>query len=370
MEHVLLIDIGAGTMDILWFNLASGIHYKAVVESPVRRKAHQLAALKGPLLVTGCEMGGGAVTAVFKKKAQQERIVISNSAAATLHHDLERVRAWGLEVVADDESESLASDAAFTRFVLEDLDADYLRILLTGLGMEADIDAVAICAQDHGTAPPGVSHLDYRHRMFTDILAQHPHPHRLLYAADQVPDSMNRLRSLAASAAALQAGEIYVMDSGMAAILGACQDPAAHRRRTFSVLDVATSHTVIAIIDRDVVAAFMEYHTHDMSVARLEKLLPMLADGELSHAQVLGEGGHGAFTHHVAGPTALDCIIATGPQRHRLASARLALQPGAPLGDNMMTGTAGLLDALCRHKQIDRQGVFDIGLTRPSHAAA
>jgi uncharacterized protein (DUF1786 family) len=370
MEHVLLIDIGAGTMDVLWYNLTSNIHYKAVVESPVRRKARQLAALKGPLLVTGCEMGGGAVTTILRKKAQQERIVISSTAAVTLHHDLERVQSWGLDVVAEDEISFWAQNAAFTPFVLEDLDIADLKALLASLGMTADIDAVAVCAQDHGVAPPGVSHLDYRHRMFTDILKDGPYPHRLLYATEEIPTRMNRLRSLAASATALQAGEVYIMDSGMAAILGACQDPAAQGRHRFSVLDVATSHTVVAVIDQDCVASFMEYHTHDMSIEGLDKLLPMLAAGELSHAQVLREGGHGAYTHHVVGRAALDCIIATGPQRHRLAGSRLALRPGAPLGDNMMTGTAGLLDALCRRKQIDRASVFNSGLTGSKHAVA
>ncbi len=95
MSRFLCVDIGAGTMDVLWFDTESVHHYKAVVVSPVRAIAERAARLQGDLVVTGCEMGGGPVTAVLRQRAETHDVVVSLSAAATLHHDAEKVRAWG-----------------------------------------------------------------------------------------------------------------------------------------------------------------------------------------------------------------------------------------------------------------------------------
>ena len=36
MSRFLMIDVGAGTMDILHYDTETDLHYKAVVKSPVR----------------------------------------------------------------------------------------------------------------------------------------------------------------------------------------------------------------------------------------------------------------------------------------------------------------------------------------------
>ena len=61
MSRFLLLDIGAGTMDVLFYDDVSRKHFKAVVKSPVRTVAEKAAGLSGNLLVTGTEMGGEEV---------------------------------------------------------------------------------------------------------------------------------------------------------------------------------------------------------------------------------------------------------------------------------------------------------------------
>jgi uncharacterized protein (DUF1786 family) len=95
MSRFLMVDIGAGTMDVLWYDTETALHYKAAVKSPVRYIAEKAAELPGNLLITGTEMGGGPVTSILKQRARQAGVVMSVSAAATLHHDPEKVRAWG-----------------------------------------------------------------------------------------------------------------------------------------------------------------------------------------------------------------------------------------------------------------------------------
>ncbi len=353
MSKFLMIDIGAGTMDILYYDTEADLHFKAVVKSPVRSLAEKAAGLSGNLLVLGDEMGGGPITQILLNRAREAEVVMSASAAATLNHDLEKVKSWGIKLTEDDRIEDLRRSKNYTVITLGDLELRRLAQIVKSFGVPYTFDAVAICAQDHGVPPPGVSHLDFRHNLFQASLENHPYPHSLLYRSDDIPDTMNRLRSIAKNASALPAAEIYVMDSGMAAILGASMDSLAQAKKHFLLLDIATSHTVGAAMQGEELAGFFEYHTRDISLERLETLLRDLADGKLSHRQILAEGGHGAFLRRRVGFEAVEAVIATGPRRKLIEKSDLPVHYGAPWGDNMMTGTVGLLEALRRRKGLE-----------------
>jgi uncharacterized protein (DUF1786 family) len=353
MGKFLMVDIGAGTMDILYYDTDSELHYKAVVKSPVRYLAEKAAGMSGSLLVTGNEMGGGPITQVLKKRAKEAEVVMSAAAAASLHHDLDQVRSWGIEIVADETATALRRDQQYTSLVLGDLDTERLRRIVEGFGVQFSFEAVAICAQDHGVPPAGVSHLDFRQNLFKDRLEQSPYPHRLLYGSHEVPRAMNRLGSIAESARFFPAEEIYVMDSGMAAILGGSMDSACRNKERFVILDLATSHTVGAAMLGEEIAGFFEYHTQDITLERLEALLVDLCDGKLEHRRILAEGGHGAYLRKAIGFQTAEAIIATGPKRRMVAASKLAMTFGAPFGDNMMTGTVGLLEAVRRRKGLE-----------------
>ena len=148
------------------------------------------------------------------------------------------------------------------------------------------------------------------------------------------------------------------MDSGMAAILGASLDPATRSHKTIMVLDVATSHTVGAVLTNGILQASFEYHTHDITLDRLEQLMKDLPEGKLSHAQILAEGGHGAYLKEAPGGDAVEAIVATGPKRRLLSGSNLPITWGAPWGDNMMTGCVGMLEALYRRRNKTPLGLF------------
>jgi uncharacterized protein (DUF1786 family) len=350
MSRFLMVDVGAGTMDILYYDTEAGLHYKAVVKSPVRYIAENAAAVSGNLLVTGCEMGGGPITKILRDRAKTSQVMISASAAASLHHNLEKVRNWKLNIIDDEEAAALRRKKRYSEIILADLDVDRIRQIIDGFGVAFEFDAVAVCAQDHGVPPEGLSHLDFRHNMFKARLESKPYAHDLLYKDNEVPSEMNRLSSLAKSARMLPASEVYVMDSGMAAILGASQDVLAKDKDKIFILDVATSHTVGAALSANEIAGFFEYHTVDITLQRLETLLRDLGAGKLEHRQILREGGHGAFMRKAIGFGEDDVIIATGPKRRLVENSSLPIFFGAPLGDNMMTGTVGLLEAVRRRK--------------------
>ncbi len=350
MGKFLMVDIGAGTMDVLYYDDETDLSYKAVVKSPVLYVAEQAQGLTGKLLVRGGEMGGGPISEFLKKRALNSEVVMSASAAATIHHDIDRVTSLGIKVVPDEEAEELSQGGGYSALTLNDLDPQRLRQIVEGFGVPFRFEIVGICAQDHGAAPAGVSHLDYRHNILKNLLDQSPFPHATLYDQNEVPATLNRLRSIAASCKQLPAEEAYIMDSGMAAILGASLDLQAAARRRIMVLDIATSHTVGAALEGGELAGFFEYHTRDITLGRLEQLLIDLADGKLEHSRVLSEGGHGAYTRKAFGYQACEVIVATGPKRKLVEKSRLPIHFGAPFGDNMMTGTTGLLEAIRRHK--------------------
>ena len=346
----LMVDIGAGTMDVLWYDTEADLHYKAVVKSPVRTIAEQAAAIQGNLIVTGCEMGGGPITGLLKQRAVTDKILMTSAAAATLHHDPEMVTSWGITIVDDHQAENFQRDKTYQSLILEDLEAQRMQRIVEGFGVPFEFDAVVLCAQDHGVPPPGQSHLDFRHNMFTGLLDKNPYPHTLLFEADEVPPAVNRLRSLAQSARSLPTAQVFVMDSGMAAMLGGSMDVLAKHKQHVLILDVATSHTVGAALLGDEVAGFFEYHTGDITISRLEQLILDLCDGDLEHGRILTEGGHGAYLRKAVGFDSVDVIIATGPKRRLVEGSKLPMTYGAPYGDNMMTGTVGLLEALRRRK--------------------
>jgi len=355
MSRYLLIDIGAGTMDILYYDDGAGLSYKAVVRSPVQTLADQAAGLPGDLLITGTEMGGGAVSGVLKARARTHRVVMSAAAAATVHHDRKKVTGAGIEVIPDDEARVLSEKGDFSVLELADLDLARLERIVAGFGVDFRFERVGICVQDHGMAPKGVSHLDYRHQLFAAELDKTPFPQALLYSREKVPAAFSRLRAIADCSRELPADEVYLMDSGMAAILGASLDMQAVGRQRTLVLDIATSHTVGAALEGAEIAGFFEYHTRDVTRRRLEELVVALADGKLEHARILAEGGHGAYIRRSFGYAAAEIIVATGPKRRLVEGSQLPIVYGAPYGDNMMTGTVGLLEAIRRFEGLERR---------------
>lgn len=344
------MDVGAGTMDVLYYDDEAEVHYKAVVKSPVRYVSEKAASLQGNLLLGGREMGGGSLSEVLRERARTAEVLMTHASAFTIAHQEDKVRSLGVRLIRDEEAVRLSRREDYNFLMLGDIQVDQIEQIVKNMGAPFEFDVLGVCAQDHGMPPAGVSHLDYRHRLFKNVLDANPFPQALLYAADEVPHTFNRLRAIAETAGALPAKRVYVMDSGMAAILGASMDFEAQKRKNILVLDAATSHTVGAALMDGELAGFFEYHTRDITAEKLDLLMVGLANGELDHEQVLREGGHGAYIRRAPGFDSIERIVATGPKRKLVEKSRLPVSYGAPLGDNMMTGTVGLLEAIRRRE--------------------
>jgi uncharacterized protein (DUF1786 family) len=215
------------------------------------------------------------------------------------------------------------------------------------MGLEARVDALGIAVQDHGTPKERVSSLDFRHRIFKEVIEQSPRPSAFLFESERIPAYLCRMKAVATEAKRLATPKVYLMDTGMAAILGASSDPSARGKTSIIVLDIATSHTLGALLVGGEIGGFFEYHTHALTPEILRSLVIDLADGRLSHERIVSEGGHGAYIRRAIGFDRVEMIVATGPKRGFLQRVSIDdVVLGAPFGDNMMTGTAGLVLAI------------------------
>jgi len=354
MARFLAIDVGASTLDAMFLDSNSGDQFKFVAKSPTRALAERIMACRSNrILITGHQMGGGPVTEAIKAKTRQCRVMMTRSAAETIHHRKERITSLGVTLIPSKAVKLEAKKRNTSCFKAGDVVAEDISTMLKSMGIEPIVDFLGICVQDHGTPKGSISSLDFRHQIFKGIIDKEPRPSAFLFGADQIPSYLRRMRAAAMDAKRIPSGKIYLMDTGMAAILGASSDPSARGKRAIMVLDMASSHTLGALVLDGEIGGFFEYHTRAITPEILEALIVDLAEGRLSHEKIVSEGGHGAYTRKAVGLGAVEIILATGPKRRILRGVGIdGIVPGAPFGDNMMTGTGGLILAMA-----EREGV-------------
>ena len=211
MQKFLLIDIGAGTMDILCFDRTSDLHYKAISRSPVITLANKIDRIPGNLFINGSEMGGGRLSKILKKRACEATVVMTQSAATTIHHDLNKVLSLGIHVVADEQAEQYLYHNEYTTVTSGDLDVIQLEKIIKGLGVSFEFDAVGVCAQDHGIPPRNMSHLDHRHKIFKTALDIPSERHLMMQGAFQrhADNSVSKTVNLPRESTPEDVGRVY-----------------------------------------------------------------------------------------------------------------------------------------------------------------
>ncbi len=358
MARFLAIDVGASTLDALFLDSQSGDQFKFVAKSPTRVLAERIMASKNDrILITGRQMGGGSVAEAIRDKARQSRVMMTRSAAETIHHRKERIKNLGVTLISAKAAGQEAKKRNTSQFKAGDIVVEDIVTMLKSMGIDPVVDFFGICVQDHGTPKENISALDFRHQIFRGIIDIDPRPSAFLFEADRIPSYLRRMRAAAMDAKGIPSGKTYLMDTGMAAILGASSDPLARGKRSIMVLDIASSHTLGALSLDGEIGGFFEYHTSAITPEILQDLIVDLAEGRLSHEKIVAEGGHGAYTRKAPGFDGVEIILGTGPKRSILKGVGMeGIVPGAPFGDNMMTGTAGLILAMAEREGVSLEG--------------
>ncbi len=368
---ILCLDIGTGTQDIYLFDSRQDIEngYKLVLPSPtlmVNRKLKIAAKHGESVALTGVTMGGGpsnwGAEAVLKNGG---KVFITEDAARTFNDDLEKVTADGYVILSQDEVNALPAD--IQRLELCDLDFSTIEqtFALYGVSLKG-LDALAVAVFDHGAAPVDVSDRKFRFDYLDERIKQENRLSSFAFSRENIPTSMTRLRSIAASARNLEM-PLVVMDTAPAAILGALFDPLVNKLSSKVITNVGNFHTLAFRLGPAGIEGLFEHHTGFLNRDTLENYLISLADGSLTNQSIFNDHGHGALLYtdkKYIYPKNPFGVIVTGPRRGMMHGSKLSPYYPAPFGDMMISGCFGLLaavgDVLPEYKQgIQEAMMFD-----------
>lgn len=355
---ILSVDIGTGTQDIYLYQAGLDIEngFKLVVPSPTMRVFRLLkeASKRGePVVLSGVTMGGGpSHWAAHDHVKAGNALYATPDAARSFNDDLEAVQEIGIQIIGEDEVNSLPSDVR--RIDLKDFDFPAIRGALAEFGVSLnDLDAAAVAVFDHGAAPPGISDRQFRF----DYLAERLNPQdsgpgestlsKLAFRRGEIPEKMTRLRAVEISAGDVDA-PLLVMDTAPAAVLGATLDPAVKSRSRIMVANIGNLHTLAFRLNGKQVEGIFEHHTGLINTDKLDSTLRSFADGTLTHQEIFDDHGHGSLIYSTDSYDLTEGafnLVVTGPRRNLMRGSTLRPYFAAPFGDMMLTGCFGLLAA-------------------------
>lgn len=350
--QILTVDIGTGTQDIFLYDSRVDLEngYKLILPSAtmiIRRKIQLATRRGGKILLTGVTMGGGpSHWAVEDHLRAGYHVYATPEAARSFNDDLEAVAEMGVRVIGEDEARHLPEDVQ--RIELKDFDFPSIRQVFDQFGVELkDLAAVAVAVFDHGNAPPGYSDRQFRFDYLNRRIQEENRLSAFAYQAEDVPGIMTRLLAVVKSAGKLDV-PLVVMDTAPAAVLGATFDHKVRSRPRVLIANVGNFHTLAFRLGPGGIEGVFEHHTGLIDRRKLEILLCALADGNLKHADVFGDNGHGALVYGNE-PLLLEegdfGVAITGPRRNLMRGSSLRPYFAVPFGDMMITGCFGLLAA-------------------------
>jgi len=334
--RILAIDIGAGTQDIMVYDEEGGFDnaYKLVLPSPTRFFATEIKRSKEDLVIFGDIMGGGPFTRAVLEHLKKYRVYMTEIAARTLRDDLETVKNYGIELISEDEVESMSEKAKPIR--ISDLNLGLLPFL-SSFGLPKSFDVIAIAVQDHGVAPPGITDRENRFRLIADKVGGGIESFAFL---DGVPEDLSRMHSIFHSLKRWYGGHILLMDTGPAAVLGSLEDERVKEKEHRICINVGNAHTIAMSMNGKQIAGVFEHHTKLIDKQKLRYYIDKLSQGTITFKEVFDDGGHGAL---VIGENQPEIISLTGPKRAKMKGLGIF---SAPAGDMMMTGPVGLIKAV------------------------
>jgi uncharacterized protein (DUF1786 family) len=340
---LLAVDVGGGTQDLFLWEPGQTVEnaVKLVLPAPtqiVSRRLRRYTMERRPIFLTGRLMGGGPITAAVRRHlAQGLAVYATPQAALTLHDNIDIIKQWGVSCTENPPPEAVP-------LVLGDVDLEALKAVLSAYEVPFPTH-FAVAVQDHGFSPHA-SNREFRFLQWREVLAGGGRLADLAFL--EPPGCFTRMRAVAEALPG-----VLLMDTCTAGVRGALLDPEArkHREAGLTVVNLGNAHTFAALIRGDRIFGIYEHHTGLLTPDKLARHLSRFQAGELKHAEVFDDNGHGCAIHSdYLRQAAFNFTVITGPRRSLAKS-----WPGvfaAPLGDMMLTGCFGLADAwLARERQ-------------------
>ncbi|HII81143.1 MAG TPA: DUF1786 domain-containing protein [Methanosarcina sp.] len=355
--HILAADIGTGTQDILLFDSEKEVENSLIMVMPaptqVTAERVRRATKAGKALVlTGTIMGGGpSAWAVRSHLKAGLPVYATEDAALTLHDNLERVKAFGVKIVTEEEAKRLSNSGEALEIVMQDFDPYTVSCALSNFEVRMP-ENYAVAVQDHGNAPDKSNRV-YRFELLKELIEKGGKLEDFVYRPEEIPEAFTRMKaqadSLLKATTVLNTRAVF-MDTGPAAIFGALADPAAVQPSI--VVNIGNGHTLGALVNGNRITAIFEHHSASMEPEKLQDYIIRLANGVLGFDEVFADGGHGAYIKETPGFEQVRSIMVTGPKRgmlENLSDSELRkeilekLHFAAPFGSMMLSGCFGLL---------------------------
>lgn len=345
--QILCVDVGTGTQDILLYDSDKEIEncLKLVMPSPTLLVAKRVKAATRagePVVLTGVTMGGGPchwavkdhVKAGFKAYATVE-------AAKTFDDELDKVEAMGIRVISDEEAHRLDEEEEHT-LRLRDFDLGAIRSAFAAFGLDLEPDGLALAVFDHGNAPAGYSDRQFRFDYLEQRIRAENRLSAFAFKRGELPDHLTRLQAVEDTADF--EGDVLLMDTAPAAVLGALLDPRVGEHQQLIVGNVGNFHTLAFRLGAGGIEGVFEHHTGEITREQLDGFIQRLGDGTLQHREVFDSMGHGALLFDRAAMA--DRFVAiVGPRRSLMRQSRHHPYFAVPYGDMMIAGCFGLLRA-------------------------
>jgi uncharacterized protein (DUF1786 family) len=345
---ILCVDVGTGTQDILFYDSDKEIEncLKLVMPSPTLRVAQSVkeATRQGEaIILTGVTMGGGPCHwAVLDHARAGYRVYATPEAARTFDDELDKVERMGIRVVSDEEARQLDEEEERT-IVLRDFDYAAIQLAFAAFGIDLDPDGLALAVFDHGNAPAGYSDRQFRFDYLEQRIRAENRLSAFAHPRGEVPDHLTRLKAVEASTQSFD-GEVLLMDTAPAAVLGALLDPMVSARQQSIVCNVGNFHTLAFRLGPGGIEGVFEHHTGEITREQLDGFIAKMATGSLEHREVFDTMGHGALLFDRT-PVTDRFVVVVGPRRSLLRDSVHHPYFAVPLGDMMIAGCFGLLRA-------------------------
>ncbi len=342
LNGILAVDIGSGTQDILIYRPGVEMenNVKMILPSQTRIIAGQIKKLTDAgrdIFIHGHLMGGGSSSGAVKDHIKAgHNVYATREAALTIKDDLEKVAARGIRVVDTPPENCVPVE-------FKDIDIPALRKALKPFGVKLP-SVFAFAVQDHGFSPYG-SNRQFRFEHWERFLTSGGSLADLIYDQNSMPGYFTRMKAVMESCRE-EAGQIWAMDTGAAAIMGTLEDPRvreAAQNKGCMLVNVGNQHTIAFLVAGGRVYGVFEHHTGRLAADSLHDYLARFQRGSLTHEEVFADHGHGCAIIPEAGNISFDFISITGPRR------RLAAGSGymaVPHGDMMISGAAGLVKSV------------------------
>jgi len=341
--RILAVDIGTGTQDILLFDssmlLANCV--QMIMPSPtaiLAKRIYEATDRGHPILLRGVTMGGGpSKRALTQHTKAGLAAYATEEAALTFNDNLDAVKEMGVTIITLDETPRLTD---LEIIELRDLDLEAIERSLEAFAVDHRIDALAVAVLDHGFAPDMSNRL-FRFEHLRRVVTNRRDLSAFCYLANEVPDYLTRMKAVAGSIDANV--PLLLLDTGVAAVLGAQQDDEVTKHDHLITVNMGNSHTIAFHLHHGLIQGLFEHHTGLLDAVTFDRLIVSLAQGTLTNEEVFAGGGHGALV--ISGDEHKPFIAATGPRQDVLADSALKPHQSVPHGDNMLTGCYGLIQA-------------------------